>query len=393
MAFYVLRFLNSTKKLSDERSFFYHNDVIVKRMTDIYRKKLKVIDTFSFDEFISLAAHDEEEVAFFIKTKIDLDDYSEWVIEKCYEKNIPVILKDDFLNVPFNIRHANMISNDIADKSNIILNYCVTNNRKNLAVYGLNPRSNADMKLAEGIYQRWTALEPEDIYTVVNGLDNCYESFFENRDKYDVVILVNDLVAIDLIERLKHSDPEYIEKTFFIGSMDSLLSRLYYPSLTSSSYKQTSGAIMLYRLYELCVKNRNDFGSVNIMLKNYFTSRDTTANIPFEQSNACFKLTSRKLNFESSTEEIDTPDIPIMLESMLSSIDINDLKIIGMLIRGKTAFEIADSLFMSLSSVKHKMSNLYKLLNVKRKKDFIDTVKPYINLKYLDDYIREQSTV
>ena len=129
------------------------------------------------------------------------------------------------------------------------------------------------------------------------------------------------------------------------------------------------------------------------MLKNYFTSRDTTANIPFEQSNACFKLTSRKLNFESSTEEIDTPDIPIMLESMLSSIDINDLKIIGMLIRGKTAFEIADSLFMSLSSVKHKMSNLYKLLNVKRKKDFIDTVKPYINLKYLDDYIREQSTV
>ena len=268
MAFYVLRFLNSTKKLSDERSFFYHNDVIVKRMADIYRKKLKVIDAFSFDEFISLAAHDEEAVAFFVKTKIDLDEYSEWVIEKCYEKNIPVILKDDFLNVPFNIRHANMISNDIADKSNIILNYCVTNNRRNLALYGLNPRSNADMKLADGIYQRWTALDIDDIYTVVNGLDNCYESFFENRDKYDVVILVNDLVAIDLIERLKHSDPEYIEKTFFIGSMDSLLSRLYYPSLTSSSYKQTSGAIMLYRLYELCVKNRNDFGSVNIMLKN-----------------------------------------------------------------------------------------------------------------------------
>ena len=233
----------------------------------------------------------------------------------------------------------------------------------------------------------------DDIYTVVNGLDNCYESFFENRDKYDVVVLVNDLVAIDLIERLKHSDPEYIEKTFFIGSMNSLLSRLYYPSLTSSSYKQTSGAIMLYRLYELCVKNRNDFGSVNIMLKNYFTSRDTTANIPFEQSTDCFKPANRRLNFDSSVEEIETPEIPIMIESMLSSIDLNDLKIIGMLIRGKTALEIADSLFMSLSSVKHKMSNLYKLLNVKRKKDFIDTVKPYINLKYLDDYIREQSTV
>ena len=72
MAFYVLHFLNSTKKLSDERSFFYHNDVIVKRMADIYRKKLKVIDTFSFDEFISLAAHDEEAVAFFVKTKICL---------------------------------------------------------------------------------------------------------------------------------------------------------------------------------------------------------------------------------------------------------------------------------------------------------------------------------
>ncbi len=362
-------------------------------MADIYRKKLKVIDTFSFDEFISLAAHDEEAVAFFVKTKIDLDEYSEWVIEKCYEKNIPVILKDDFLNDPFNIRHANLISNDIADKSNIILNYCVTNNRRNLALYGLNPRSNADMKLADGIYQRWTALDIDDIYTVVNGLDNCYESFFENRDKYDVVVLVNDLVAVDLIERLKHSDPEYIEKTFFIGSMNSLLSRLYYPSLTSSSYKQTSGAIMLYRLYELCVKNRNDFGSVNIMLKNYFTSRDTTANIPFEQSTDCFKLANRKLNFDSSVEEIETPEIPIMIESMLSSIDLNDLKIIGMLIRGKTALEIADSLFMSLSSVKHKMSNLYKLLNVKRKKDFIDTVKPYINLKYLDDYIREQSTV
>ena len=82
MAFYVLRFLNSTKKLFDERSFFYHNDVIVKRMTDIYRKKLKVIDTFSFDEFISLAAHDEEAVAFFVKTKIDLDEYSEFC--QCY---------------------------------------------------------------------------------------------------------------------------------------------------------------------------------------------------------------------------------------------------------------------------------------------------------------------
>ena len=81
MAFYVLHFLNSTKKLSNERSFFYHNDVIVKRMADIYRKKLKVIDAFSFDEFISLAAHDEEAVAFFVKTKIDLDEYSEWVIE------------------------------------------------------------------------------------------------------------------------------------------------------------------------------------------------------------------------------------------------------------------------------------------------------------------------
>lgn len=69
MAFYVLRFLNSTKKLSNELSFFYHNDVIVKRMADIYRKKLKVIDTFSFDEFISSAAHDEEAVAFFCKNQ------------------------------------------------------------------------------------------------------------------------------------------------------------------------------------------------------------------------------------------------------------------------------------------------------------------------------------
>ncbi len=52
-------------------------------------------------------------------------------------KRIFVILKDDFLNVPFNIRHANMISNDIADKSNIILNYCVTNNRRNFGAVRL----------------------------------------------------------------------------------------------------------------------------------------------------------------------------------------------------------------------------------------------------------------
>ncbi len=267
--------------------------------------------------------------------------------------------------------------------------------KKRIAIYGVHPHSEVDFKLAEELYIRYPEISDNDIYTKFQGLDDCFERFFENRNSYDAVIAVNDLSAIDMLHRLKELDPEYIERTFFIGTMDSILSRLYSPTLSSTSYDGASLTKMLYKIYDLCTNYRNDFCSVNLKLKNYLISRETTNSIPLNNEMKIFPAVKKNLilnmDINNFSEEFDAPKTPICLESMLTSVDITDLQILYMLMLGKSVMDISDNLFFSTSSVKHRISNMYKFLNVNRKKDFMDIIKNYINPQNLKNYIEQQA--
>ncbi len=117
------------------------------------------------------------------------------------------------------------------------------------------------------------------------------------------------------------------------------------------------------------------------------------------ESGAVAKVTfaaKRKLSLpedENFSMEANTPEMPIMLESMFTSIDITDFQIIYMLMQENSVIDISDSLFLSTSSVKHRISNMYKFLGVNCKKDFMDIIQRFVNPENLLLYIKQQNSL
>ncbi len=332
----------------------------------------------------------------FITASLSQEYYK--IIEYCNNNNIPVICAHETQNHKADYIYSTIRGNTIQVIKSLLA-YSAYYNKTRPTFFALNRFSSHDRRKATIIYDICENFNENDIYYVDSNLDECFNSFYENRYNYDVIFCSNDFSAIALVEKLKLFDPEYLDSVFVVGFMDTILSKLYSPSITTCSYSTADVTKALLNIYRINYKN-NHISSIDIKLNSHILTRQSTKSLPIDSAEITqlcskYKSMGRVLEFDTDNTAKDAPDSPVMdickkIEAMLTNLKSIDFQILSELLQHNHNSEICDNLFISMQTLQYHLKKMVTSLGVKSKAEFIEIISKYISLENLEKYINEQ---
>lgn len=323
----------------------------------------------------------------FIAASLSQEYYE--IIEYCNNNNIPVICAHETQNHEADYIYSTIRGNTIQVIKSLLA-YSAYYNKTKPAFFALNRGSSHDRRKASIIYDICENFNEKDIYYVQNDLNECFESFFENRYNYDVIFCSNDFSAIALVEELKLHDPEYLDNVFVVGFMDTIISKLYSPSITTCSYSTDDVTKALLNVYRIYYKS-NHISSIDIMLNSHIITRQSTKNLPIDSAeitHLCgkYKSLGRVLKFDTKNINKCVPSSPVMdickkTEAMLTNLKPIDFQILRELLQHSHNSEISDKLYISMQTLQYHLKKMVNSLGVKSKTEFIEIISKYISLE------------
>lgn len=320
------------------------------------------------------------------------------IIEYCNNNNLPVICAHQPQANETNYTYSTIRGNTIQVIKSLLA-YSEYYNKTKPAFFALYHGSSHDRKKASIVYDVCENFTEDDVYSVDGGFDECLNSFYENRHKYDIIFCSNDFSAIALVEDLKQRDPEYLNDVFIVGFMDTILSKLYSPSITTCSYDTNDVAKALLNIYRIYYKN-NHVSSIDIALNSHISTRQSTHSLPIDSAEITqlcgkYKSKGRVLNFNKKNKISITLSSPVIgickkLEAMLTNFKPIDFQILSKLLENKHNNEICDEIFISMQTLQYHLKKMISSLDVNSKSEFIKIVSKYISLENLKSYIAQQ---
>lgn len=317
-------------------------------------------------------------------------------VKLCNFHDIPVLCVDSSLLHGVTDCYFSSISSSDQQSMPLLLSYCEQHGRHNLAFWGANPHY-VDLHKIRTLYNFKENFTEEDMFFLDDGFEGCFERFFENRHKYDAIICANDIYATFFIHKMQERDKDYLEKTFVISFMNTILSQVMEYSITSITYDRNILESAVYDIYKSINKHREHYDGISITLKTTIFPRNSTRDLPFSKdyhisqfpfSKPPAKLPDPIKSNESRGENLGhSVDNILLVEQLLQSSDINDLKIIYMFMEGYSNEETCSKLFLSLPTVKYRSSEMFRIVGVKNKKMFIDLIEKFVDPAKLQEYI------
>lgn len=310
----------------------------------------------------------------------------------CNSNNIPVIAMHNIPDFAPEYIYSSMGSNNWVLFVRII-SYFLKYNKNRIAFFGMNPNSKSDRTKARHLYNIYSGFSSEDIFYLQNSFDNCFQNFTKKQYEYDAIICPNDFIAVALMNRIAEIDYNYIKSRFFIGFMDTHISKLYHTSLTSVTYDLKAVISAISSIYRTINHNRNIFNSINIQLPNTITVRDSTQNAPLPVGHTYFPYLSstrpplvlpKTDNFKYEND----PELNIIMqiENMFENMSRLDFRIVYEILLGSTNHTICENLFISQQTLQYHTSHIFQLINAKNKTDFIKSISPYVCADKLKNY-------
>lgn len=314
-------------------------------------------------------------------------------VEICNKNNIPVIALHDKNN-----RQYSYIYSSISDNENItasmVYRYFKAYNKERIAFFGLYANSNSDISKVNTFHDVNPNFKYEDIFPIKSGFEECMQGFFERRYEYDAVYFPNDFVAIAFLQFFKKTEPSYLEDRFFLGCMDTIMSRLCPVSLSSVTYTLEAVKSSVLQTYRSLTNNKNDFKCISIDLNNIIVPRDSTQKKAMVNQDILpiIDKKSKKMEFQS-VEEYSHKDDPalkniFLLENLFLNTKSIDLLIIYMFLKGYSNSMITDKLFLTPQSLNAHKNNYFKKVGCKDKGEFIEMVSNHVSIKHLEEYIQ-----
>lgn len=317
-------------------------------------------------------------------------------VKLCNLNDIPVLCVDASLLHGVTDCYFSSISSSDQQSMSLLLSYCEQHGKEKLAFWGANPHY-VDLHKIRTLYNFKEDFTEDDAFYITDGYEDCFERFFEKRHKYDAVICANDIYATYFLHKLRERDKEYLENTFVISFMNTILSQVSEYSITSITYDRNILESAVYDIYKNINKHREHYDGLSISLKTTIFPRNSTKDMPFLKdhpvrqfpfSKPAIKLPAPVRSSGNREKNCDNSvDKALVVEQLLQSSDINDLKIIYMFMYGYSNEETCSKLFLSLPTVKYRSSEMFKIAGVKNKKMFIDLIEKFIDPAKLQEYI------
>ncbi len=252
-----------------------------------------------------------------------------------------------------------------------LLTYLEQCRKTRVALYGLNLNSSADVMKKE-CFSAWNAVREEgQIFNAFNNpasLEACYQAFRKERSRFDAVICVNDFVAVSLLRRLQADGVRVPEDLFVLSFGNSILSAQVQPSITTVTLEHEELGKQAVNLYAFIVK-QDMATSVSVRVRCKLLVRDSTANIPFDQTRRLSTLQGRYLSHVDFYSDPEAEQL-MNIENLLSGCDDTDWAFLRGMLSGLGTEELEERLFLSSSALRYRLKRLMNVAQCKTRGEF-----------------------
>ncbi|MBQ7868660.1 MAG: LacI family DNA-binding transcriptional regulator [Clostridia bacterium] len=267
----------------------------------------------------------------------------------------------------------------------MILHYLERCGRPRAALYGFNPNSSADM-IKKDCFDAWNAAhglgQSFRAFDNPASLDACYQAFSHERSRFDAVICANDIVAVSLLRRLRADGIRVPEDLFVTSFGNSALSANVSPSITSVTLEHEELGRQAINLYAFLQK-QEAATSVSVRIRSKLIVRDSTACIPFEESDM---LALPQTNYETSVNFYSDPEADRLMcaEMLLDSCDDIDQAFLRGLLAGLSTEALEERLFLSASALRYRLKRIMGVAGCKTRTEFQDFLEMCRELRFFE---------
>jgi len=257
--------------------------------------------------------------------------------------------------------------------------YFYSYRRRRIALVGINPNSSNDNNKCEIFYSstKYLGIEAtqEDIFYTDNDIVNAVESFCKRADNYDAVICSNDYVAVYLLKVLQKHNIKSPDDLYVAGLGNMIIGCCTTPTLTTFTLNYHEAGVQAVHILEMLQKN-SSVTSIITTIKGEIICRGSTA---FSLPPTPIVLSSQRF---STPHDISTGSANLevrSIENCFMQCDELDFKAIYGILKGNSYENIADSLFISLGSLRYRLKKMYAALGVASRVKFEMKLRKYIN--------------
>jgi DNA-binding LacI/PurR family transcriptional regulator len=302
-------------------------------------------------------------------------------VNSCLENNIRPLLVASNSNTV----ESDNISCITVNRENIMFQNVTTlfnNGYKRIAMIGVNPQVYTDVAHMQGyrlaVLNHGFVNYKDDIYYNTIGIDDAINRFMQNQQKYDAVVCTNDYVAVLLLEHLHKAGIKVPEQLSITGAGNLEVSKFTNPPLTTIDIPLDEAgkqAVVLYRT----LRAHPAITSLYSTFKLSIIYRDSTI---------VNKVTKQaELYFNNSYSSVLEPDYEKSMRPIWSFanahalMDDIDKHILYGIIHNLSNSEIADSIYISDSTLQYRLNKLYEQTGISGKKEIREFM-----IKYFPNY-------
>lgn len=258
---------------------------------------------------------------------------------------------------------------DIHSSMQLAVDYLYSLERRDLAMFGVNPSSSSDLWRAQR-FQELTERSAH-IFPLEPTMEEAFNRFYAVIDQYNGVICASDYAAVSLVRRLRERGYPVPEKLYIVGYGDMFLSRLSTPSITSISDDYENFGRAALSICSLVDKN-DTISVINILLNSRLHIRQTTENRPYVPTNDPTAEPQLPEN-----QFFRDPEIAGLakLETLFNQCDETDFALLQLLLLDASYASLARQCFISQTAAKYRVKKMQKLCGVSSREELVQYIR------------------
>jgi len=249
-----------------------------------------------------------------------------------------------------------------------------------IALFGFQPRSINDMIRYHAALSAAEAggqpISRDGVFFCRSSIRECFAKFLPWATCCDAVICPNDIVAVYFIGSAKKNGIAVPEDLFVTGFSNMSIGQHCNPSLTTIAMDMFAVGTSAFDAWHFLQKNSDSTVQIKIEVPAKLLVRSSTAHIAEQTHPSGVHMVDH--GEDAFYGDVDIQQI-LRLNNCLSLRDRTDLQIIAGIVSGLSYENIAERLFLSISTIRYRAHKIYSDAGAKGKVAFLAKLTEYLN--------------
>ncbi len=291
-------------------------------------------------------------------------DYK-WIASSVYSANscgiTPIVVFNQLNHIIEGKYHS--VSSDINGSVRSLIDWLRGRNKKNICLYGVNPASVSDISRSQSYIKTFSG--GKTFYN--NGsLRKCFQNFIKSNEHFDAVICTNDFAAISLVKNLMEYDASLLDCLDIISCSQSSISQCYTDHIKSVNINLSSFGTNAYEISRIAARGEN-ISEISLTVK--WDTDFNAACVPIQE----FMSISDPDMFYEDSELAEL----LRIDRLIEKCDAIDKRILRLLLRNETYFDISEKCHIAEQSVKYRVKHYIEICALKNRRELVALLNKY----------------